>query len=280
MKKLYITTSEHRIHYEPTPKVLAFFLKLGAMVDNDKISEQEMIGLAFSSENPILDHTLFVGRGAVTKEVLEDPAYAVLTDILFRKKVSLGLVDVAKLAAMHSMTVAEAAAELGVHESAIRQAISARRIGSWLKDGRHYLDPRVVKTLEIGRGPRAGSPKPDIEVAHADGSREIIQVKSHPLEIVMGHAKDASMRVKAQDQLIELGRIAGNVKHYRLMSWKRVVVMTTGEGGSKRAFVLERDARENELVFGPFSVRGRFVVKEKANSPKTADMFWKAYDVA
>ncbi|MBX3216932.1 MAG: hypothetical protein KF850_33175 [Labilithrix sp.] len=153
--KDYRTVSGHTITFEAGPKVAAFLRRIEAAVDDPKVSERELTGLAFSAENPILDHSLFPGRGGVTPKVLADPAYHVMTDLLFRKQLAEQGDGVEKIAARYSMTVAEAAAELGIHASAVRQAIAARRLASWVKDGQHYLDPRAVRALEVGtRGPK------------------------------------------------------------------------------------------------------------------------------
>jgi excisionase family DNA binding protein len=259
--RLHTTVNGHRIEYTPSPKVAAFLDRLADLADDPNVSEQEMIGLAFSRENPILDHTIFPTRGAVTKATLDDPAYAVQADLLFRKRLQVDGMSEEKVAARYTMTVAEAAAELGVHESAIRQAIGAKRLASWVKDGKHFLDPKAVRALELGtRGPRAA-------------------LVGGPLEIVMGHTADARLKVKAFEPIAPLGRVEGNVVRGRLKTWKRVVVMTVSESG-KRAFVLDPGTEDNEITFGPFSVRGRFVVKEKANSAKAAEQVWAAYEVA
>ena len=150
--RIHTTITGHRIEFKSSARVDAFLERLERMLDDPQIAEQQMIGLAYSIENPILDHTLFPSRGAITKTVLEDPAYTVMTDLLFRKRLAQDAVDVDKLARRYSMTVAEAANDRDVHESAIRQAISAKRIASWMKDGRHYLNPKDVRNLKIGRG--------------------------------------------------------------------------------------------------------------------------------
>lgn len=156
--KTYVTVSNHSIEYQPTPKVAAFLRRLEEAVSDPKVSERDMTGLAYSLENPILDHTMFPGRGAVTPAVLEDPAYHVMTDLLFRKHVVENDVDVAKIAAKYTMSPTAAAAELGITDSAVRQMIAARRIPAWRKDGKYFIDPRTLKTLDLRpRGPKAGS---------------------------------------------------------------------------------------------------------------------------
>lgn len=265
--KSYRTVNGQTLEYEATPKVAAFLRRLEEGVENPKVGEQELVGLAYSSENPILDHTMFPGRGAVTKVVLDDPAYHVMTDLLFRKQIAEQEVDVDKLAAKYSLTVGQAAAELGIHESAVRQAIAAKRIASWLKDGKHFLDPRSLKSIEFGtRGPKKGAFRASAPIPASD-----------PLDVVMGHEKGTSLKIKPS--LPETERISGNRLRGTLPKWKRVVVMTTGDGGSRRAFVLEPGPEQNEFTHGPFSVKGRFVISERANSASKADEFWKSADV-
>jgi excisionase family DNA binding protein len=159
--RTHTTVSGHRVEYHPTPKVSSFLERLDALLTDPKVTEQQLIGVAYSPENPILDATFHPGRGMVTRAVLDDPAYEVMVDLLFRKRMAEDGISAEKLASRYSMTVAEAAANLGIHESAVRQAISAKRLASWIKEGgRHYVDPRALKALEVGtRGP-VGPRKP------------------------------------------------------------------------------------------------------------------------
>ena len=83
------TVSGHAIEYEDTPEVAAFLRRLRELVDDPKAGVHEVIGLAYSRENPILDQTIFPERGAVTKEVLASPAYTVVADLVFRKEAAV-----------------------------------------------------------------------------------------------------------------------------------------------------------------------------------------------
>ena len=149
-KKLtHRTITGHPIELEPTPKVAAFLRRLEEAVADPKVTERELTGLAYGPENPFLDHSMFPGRGAVTKDVLANPAYRVMTDLLFRKRIVEQKIDVSKLEARYTMTPPQAAAELGITEGAVRQAIAAGRLPSWYRDGRHYLDPRSLSSLEL-----------------------------------------------------------------------------------------------------------------------------------
>lgn len=142
-------TSGHTVDYEGTPRVVAFLRRIEATINDQNITHQQVIGLAYSNENPFLDHTMFPGRGAVTRAVLENPAYDVLTDLVFRKQLAEDGTPIEKIAAKYSMMVREAAAQLGITEGAVRQAIAAKRIGSWLKNGQHYLNPKALTSLEV-----------------------------------------------------------------------------------------------------------------------------------
>lgn len=277
-ERIHVTVSGHRIAYEPSPKVVTFLRRLAEMVTDGSVSENEFVGLAYSKENPILDHAMFPTRGAVTKDVLADPAYAVLTDLLFRKRLAISGEDVSKIAARYTMTVSEAAAELGIHESAVRQAIAAKRLPSWISDGKHYIDPRSLKDFETGtRGPKRGT---TIERSVSD-SIDVSDSVDATLAVVMGHGDGSSMKVRSRESMTDLEPIAGNLLRARLKHWEKVVVKTTAQRGKlRRAFVLTRGPDENELVHGRYSIRGRFRVSEKANANAAADKLWDETEIS
>lgn len=129
-----------------------------------------------------------------------------------------------------------------------------------------------MRLLEVGtRGPRGeqrarGAPAPAVPLGG-------------PLDIVMGHGGGRSLKIRSAAPVGDLERLEGNRLRGRLPKWKRVVVMTTAAGGGRRAFVLEPGPEETELTHSPYAVRGRFVVAEKANSPKAADKLWDEAEV-
>lgn len=292
--KSYRTVNGQTLEYEATPKVAAFLRRLEEGVDNPKVGEQELVGLAYSSENPFLEHTMFPGRGAVTKEVLANPAYHVMTDLLFRKRMAERKFDVSKLAAKYTVSIPEAAEQLNINENAVRKAIASGRLPSWVKeDGRQYIDPKSLETIEVGtRGPKKGSYKapeqgseprePGEErtiklrderledaVAHTNG-----EVEAEPLDVIMGQEKDAGLKVSVEAEDVE--RIAGNRKHGCIRQWRRVAVMTKGIGGTRRVYVLIPGRKENAITIGPFAVRGRFDIESRVTSPTRIDAAWKA----
>lgn len=293
-----MTTKQYRavngqvIEYSPTTKVAAFLARIEEMVADPKVKEQQIVGLAYSSENPFLDHTMFPGRGAVTKEVLGDPAYHVMADLLFRKRLAESGVATEKLAAKYTMGIPEAARELGINENAVRKAIASGRLPSWTKeDGRQYLDPRTFKSIEVGtRGPKKGTFKARTEetagagiadavrlrdegledaVAHVNGEPE-----AEPLDVIMGQEKGAGLKISVEAEDVQ--RIADNRLHGRIKRWKRLAVMTKGEGGKRHVYVIVPGRKENAITIGPFAVRGRFDIDEKVTAPTRVDDAWKA----
>jgi hypothetical protein len=104
----------------------------------------------YGRENPLLEGGLFPGKGTVTREVLENPLYRVLADHLVRKRLALDGVDPKKLAGKFTLTVSDAAARKGVTPSAIRQAIHAGRLVSWVKNREYFLEPRALDSVDLG----------------------------------------------------------------------------------------------------------------------------------
>lgn len=98
--------------------------------------------------------------------------------------------------------------------------------------------------------------------------------ESTALDVCMGNAAGASLSVRAAKPVAQLTR-EGEILRGRIPSWTRVLVRTMGVGGSKRVWILEPGAEENEIRFGEFYVRGRFVVTDQSNNPRTVDRIWK-----
>lgn len=254
----YQTVSGHVIEYDETPEVVAFLRRLRALVDDPKAGVHEVTGLAYSRENPILDQTIFPTRGAVTKEVLANPTYAVVSDLVFRKEAAVHGFDLEEMAERHTLTVAEAAERLGVHVSAVRQAIAARRLPSWIRDGRTYIDPASLQALKVWTRGKAESVKPGGD-----------------LRVRIGHRSGISLRVKHPGELLEKERVGANIIDGKIVGWRRVVLISRIEE-KMRLFVLEPGDVEEEYAVGPFFVRGPFRIVSKENNAQRANEAWKA----
>lgn len=253
--QIHTTLAGHEVRYEVTDEVDAFLKRVRAAVDDAAVSGAELLALVYSAENPILD-TSFPGRPRVTKAVLENPVYDVLQDLIFRKDVAESRMDVEQIAARYSVTVQEAAKELGVQPSSIIRAIQAKRLASWMKDGRHYVDPAALEQLE-GVGRRG--PKPAIVA---------------PLEYRVGRDEDRMVRIRLPGDAepdSKLAPVEGSVDR-----WRRVGVLH-GNRGKLRFFVLEPDAGENEIRLEGLYVRGRFRVVERVMRSLDAQKAWAAF---
>ncbi len=257
----HTTLSGHEIAYDAAdpPELGAFLEELRALVEDPATTEDAAIVLAYSPRNPLLGpHELFPDRGVVTKETLGHPAYAVVTDLLARKHISARGLSVEAMANEHTFSVAEAAKRLGVHESAIRQAVAARRLPSWLKDGRHYFSARALDAYKRGaQGPEPARPR---------GGR---------LGARIGSAEGLSFRVKGatfEDFVPKEGHVRGG----HLVGWEQIAVLAGGEG-SDRFFLLEpAPGAQERIEHGGFYVDGPFRIAKKMNNAEKARAAWKA----
>jgi excisionase family DNA binding protein len=263
MPRIHETLSGHRIEYDPEPKVERFLKRVDELVDDSKATEDDVIALVYGKENPILDQTLFPARGAVTREVLENPVYQVMTDLLARKRVQQDGLDVAKLAARYTLTVQEAAEELGISPDAVRKAIAARRLPAWSKEGAWYLDPRTFEALgPVGqRGPAPAPRGPGmLECIAGSTSKEFFLVKAPGYDDPIGTGKE--------------------VVHKTVRPWKRAAILMGG-GGKLRMFVLERFTGDrssaDEVPFREWKASGHFNIVEKINNARDARLAWDSF---
>jgi hypothetical protein len=257
MPRIHISLAGHEIKYDdPDPKTEKFLKRVQALAENPKSKPDELVTLVYGSENPILDHTLFPERGAVTKEVLENPVYHVLTDLLARKQVAASGASSEQLGKRYTLTVAQAAEEAGVTKDAIRKAITSRRLPSWVRDGQYYIDPRTLAALGFG-------------------SR--LPFESEPFEFEVGYdaVTNSGMRIKTPTGEFPKSQ---NEPLYddTCDRWRRVAVRCSSPTGI-RVFVLEPGKKKNKLPHHHFFVVGKFDIVEKHNSDKAAREFWKAF---
>ncbi len=74
-------------------------------------------------------------------------------------------------------------------------------------------------------------------------------------------------------------KIDANTVGGRVPEWRRIAVLSGGKE-KYRLFILEPGDEENEIVFGEFSVRGRFKIAEKINNAREASEMFKAFRAA
>jgi len=242
----------------PSTEVGAFLSRARMACEDPKVTPNELIALIYGRSNPLLNHSLLPGHSMVTKAVFENPVYHVLADLLGRKEIQAGLVDLKKVRSRFTMTVTEAAEKLGVNTSAIRKAIGSRRLDCWKEGGQYFLDPRHVDNFRVDR--RGPSPR---------------------LQVAVGGAKGISLSVKHTGNLSDTSKKEGILSGTLATHWERVAVLTSaseGEEKSQRLFILEPGGEENVVELGPLFVRGRFRVASKENNSRLALDAWKEFE--
>ncbi len=232
------------------PQVLAFIKRLQGLVDDPTVNESGFVEVLHGLDNPLLDKELMPGRACVTRAVFANPLYHVMNDILGRKRIAIGSLDMDAVRERYSMTVKEAAAKLGLHENAIRQAIAARRLASVKVKGEHRLDPAHIANYKTS--PR-GRPA--------------------PLVVVYGSTPGARLSFKTDGELVEDGA-DGAIKRGHVEGWTTAKVLA-GSKEKVRFWRLEPGPDVTEIGFSPFSVKGRFTVVELVNNAAEARATFK-----
>lgn len=145
----------------PTPDVEtgAFLTRVVAAANDPNVSEHALHELVYGRENPILDQTIFAGRGAVTREVVTSPLYSIMLDLIAQKQVLSGRLNLARAADAYTLSVADAAKRIGVTEDAVRKAIKGKRLATWKRGASYWLAPRDCDNYRehvVPRKPRSG----------------------------------------------------------------------------------------------------------------------------
>lgn len=269
-KDQYKTVLGSVIQYPtPPPEVAAFIDRCTEATEDPRVSEDALLELIYGQENPVLEQGKFQGRGAVTKEVLQNPLYRVFLDLIDHKRIALGKVSPAKLDAAFTETVAEAAKRVGRSADAIRKAVQSRRIAALEKPNGYLLDPNSVDAYIASTKPRgrAGTGKaaaPALRVRFGNGPGKSFRIKVLGGDIVKGD------RRHEDDCKIQEATVA---------KFERAAISISGPQ-MHRVFILEPTVRaENPgFDFKPWGISGRYKVVEKINDPKRASEAFKKFD--
>jgi excisionase family DNA binding protein len=249
----YTTISGREIQYDEPPSELARFLeRVRKAAANPKTTPADMILLIYGQDNPLLEH------GRVTRAAFENPLYHVMADMLGRKELGDRVEEVA---ARYTMSPQEAADRLGLHVSAMRQAIERSAIPAWRKGDRWFLDPKDVDTYNVSEtGPRA---------IKGRGGKE--------LAVRVGFTSDGAVfKVRAHKELAVM-REAGNVLAGTVLTgWKRIGVLAS-KGAKARFWELAPSNDEYDITFESFHVRGRFQVAHTINNARAARAAWEEF---
>lgn len=263
----YTTIAGEVLEYETlSPEVARFLARVFDAANDPRVTEAAMIDLVYGRENPILRQDILPNHGVVTKEVFADPVYHVMTDLLGRKRVQMGTLDPERALDEYTVTISEAAKRLGVHVSAVRQAVHAHRIDAVKRGGVWLIKPSSVESYKVARRGPGASAAASLKDAWPSLVASVGNVpgRSFRFRIHGGQLRETSREGK---------RIEGEVD-----AFDRVAIIAVDKAKDTiRYFELEPDEEDNDLGFGPFWVRGRFRVVRKENNPKRATEAWRAF---
>jgi hypothetical protein len=247
---------------DPTGALGAYWERLKAAAADPTVSHEAMLALVYHEDNPLLDGYLMPGSGSLTRAALEDPLYRAMTDLVARKQVQLGSLDLATAGAPYTVTLDEAAGELGLGSTAVRQAIDSYRLAGWKKGAAWFVHPGSLAAYKAGNYGAATKAR--------TGDR---------LEIRMGadgHGETLKLKYPAAEVERESGHIhVGNIA----AGWRRVGVLTTS-GPTTRFFALEPGDEMGIVELGGFYVKGRFRRAATENSAAKARASWKDFKPA
>ena len=242
---------------KPDAETAAFLARIVDAAHDPRVSWSELTDLVYSRENPIMDQTVFEGRGAVTAEVFENPLYHVMTDLLWKKQVVEQKIDPSKTAAAGTITVADAAEIIGVTPDAVRKAIRAERLKAWKTGGSYRVsraDAERYRDEVVPRAPRSSDP--------------VLRARA-------GSEPGRSLRLKAPGKR-KVGK-TGSVVDLEVDTFERAAVATTGKK-SMQVFVLEPSPHFERIEWGALGVEGRFRIVEHVTHPREAAAAWKAFE--
>jgi hypothetical protein len=240
---------------EPPPAVAAFLAELVIAANDPAVSVPQLIEAIYGLRNPIMDTAFVPGRAMVTKAVFANPVYHVMADLIGRKQVQIGQLDLAATADAYSVSVPDAARRLGITAASVRAAINARKLAAWRKNGQWWVRPESIASYKVGTRGRKRAAAPAV----------VARVGSEP-------GASLSLRV-AGGQLVREREEGEQVVGRLPAGWTRAVVRTTGRAGA-RAFVIEPAAEPGEIAHGGLYVRGPFKVVERINNPTAAKAAW------
>jgi excisionase family DNA binding protein len=282
----YTTIDGDVVEYPaPSPEVAAFLARAIAAANDPRVTEAQLTELLYGRENPILDQTVFPGRGAVTAAVFGNPLYRVITDLVAQKQRLAGtFVEQLEPARAYTLTVAEAAARIGVTEDAVRKAIAAQRLSAQKRGASYWIDPRDADTYREHVRPRGtarigAKPGAKIEVRATVGVVPKVQPSrespSTSLRVRCGGVEGRSLRIKAPGSEVS-GKYKGLVDLV-VPTFHRVAIATASTK-TQHLFVLEPGDTEARIEWGPFHVEGRFRVIEKIEDARASANAWKTFE--
>lgn len=266
----YTTAQGHELQYDDTPPgAVAFLSRVLALASHGGTTEDDLIELIYSAANPILGPYPFGGRGAVTRETLDNPIYHVMTDCLFRARLAAHGKAPEQAGARYTLTVTEAAGRVGVSRAAIQKAIKTGRLDSWVRGGQYYLWPDDVD--------RFAAALPETRRGYVSDDAPAVGA---PLVARVGGTPGVTFRLKVSEAYDATSRESGHVFTGTIRAgWKTLAVSYSSktDTGTHRTFLLVVPGdKETEIEHEGFFLRGRFTVQSKRTGERAA-VAWREF---
>jgi hypothetical protein len=255
MTHTYTFTNGEEIEFElDDPEIEAYLSRVREAAHDPDVSSDELLDLIYAPDNPIMEDDIIPGRGVITEELYEHPAYQIMIDQLQIKRTQEGVFDdqgtdgYGPSSGRYSMSVSDAAERLDMSTSAVRQAIYNDRIDAQKRGGSWKLDPDSVDAYEPSdRGP--------------DASGEI----GDPLEVTIG-SKEGLSFMFANDGELELDEKHDHVLVGTIHDWTRGAVKMNrkreGSAGAITYLELEPSDESSSIEMDEFRIEGDFRIRK------------------
>ncbi len=129
-----------------------------AAADDPRVSADQMTQMVYGPTNPLLVVDPLTGSAWMTPDTFADPVYFVLVDLIGRKRVSAGEMDMEAVRRQYTVTVPDAARRLGITQQGVRVAIHARRLSAVFHNGEWRIHPNSLASFRVSRRGRPKKP--------------------------------------------------------------------------------------------------------------------------
>lgn len=255
------------------------------------VTADDLTQKVWSPDNPLMKKGPRPGQAHATLETYKHPVFRVMLDIIDRKRVATGSLDLSAARARYTFTVDQAAEQLAIDAATVRRAIREGRLAAWKDRSTYWLDPSAVENYRVStRGRRA-------EVQISQGGRGVpvdpdlirradLRFVPGSLAVREGTEGNYSLRVKGAVKNPPEGQNERDqVRSYLIAPpWREIAVIRTKKAeNDHRLFILrprepEADGMDTGLTFAGFHVRGHFEIVETVNNSREVLERWKSYD--
>jgi|GEM_PF-2870083 len=242
-----------------TAEEAAWFIRFRMQAADPTVSSGQLIDDAYADTNPLLVESPIPGRGWGTREVHARPAYQALLDVIYQKTAQE---TGGRAEERFTVTVASAAAELGISEAAVRSAMRNGKLPS-MRKGRRLTSPEAVAGYQVSnRGPRS-------------------EARERRQAVPALRAKWGSENVDGVKYVLHIshdGRVEERDGDRYIVGWTRIRLRSTIKDSNThryRELAPAPTSTERQFTCGTMGVWGAFTFEEGKDGKAALDA-WKA----